>query len=99
LVRIAGVDRVKGSDPFLPCLGIPDDKFEILDQAFKAGKTVLLMHCGNDNPEVWRQVWVGRAQSLCSPCIEKLQAHISSLINVINEEKTNESTNDTPQMS
>ena len=42
-------------------LGIPDDKLAILHQAIMDGKTVLLMHCGNDDPEVWHQrvVWTG----------------------------------------
>ncbi len=36
-------------------LGIPDDKLQILHQAIMDGKTVLLVHCGKDDPEVWRQ--------------------------------------------
>ncbi|HUX31849.1 MAG TPA: hypothetical protein VMV78_14670 [Thiobacillus sp.] len=42
-------------------LGIPDDKLKILHQAIMDGKTVLLMHCGNDDPEAWRQrlSWTG----------------------------------------
>ena len=42
-------------------LGIPEDKLKILHQGIIAGKTVLLMHCGNDDPEVWRQrlAWTG----------------------------------------
>ncbi len=42
-------------------LGIPADKLEILHQAIMDGKTVLLMHCGNGAPEVWRQrlAWIG----------------------------------------
>ena len=42
-------------------LGIPDDKLAILHQAIMDGKTVLLMHCGNDDPETWRRrlAWTG----------------------------------------
>lgn len=42
-------------------VGIPEDKLETLHQAIMHGKTVLLMHCGNDDPEVWQQrlVWTG----------------------------------------
>ncbi len=36
-------------------IGIPEDKLEILHQAVMDGKTVLLMHCGNDDPEIWKQ--------------------------------------------
>jgi len=36
-------------------LGIPDDKLQLLHQAIMDGKTVLLIHCGKDNPEPWRQ--------------------------------------------
>jgi len=42
-------------------LDIPDDKLQLLHQAVMDGKTVLLMHCGDDNPVVWRQrlAWTG----------------------------------------
>ena len=42
-------------------LGIPDDKLAILHQAVMDGKTVMLMHCGKDDPEVWRRrlAWTG----------------------------------------
>lgn len=42
-------------------LGIPVDKLEILHQAIMDGKTVLLMHCGNEDPAFWRQrlAWTG----------------------------------------
>lgn len=42
-------------------LGIPADKLEILHAAIMEGKTVLLMHCGHDDPETWRrrQSWTG----------------------------------------
>lgn len=36
-------------------LGIPDDKLQILHQAIMDGKTVLLIHCGKDDPATWRQ--------------------------------------------
>ena len=42
-------------------LGIPEDKLSTLHQAVMDGKTVMLMHCGNDDPAVWRQrlLWTG----------------------------------------
>ncbi len=42
-------------------LGIPEDKLEILHQAVMDGKTVVLFHCGNDDPEAWRRrlAWKG----------------------------------------
>lgn len=42
-------------------LDIPDDKLQILHQAVMDGKTVMLIHCGADNPQVWRQrlTWTG----------------------------------------
>jgi hypothetical protein len=48
-------------------LGIPDDKLEMLHQAVMDGKTVLLMHCGRDDPEAWRQrmLWRG-ADPVCT---------------------------------
>lgn len=36
-------------------IGIPPDKLEILHQAIMDGNAVLLMHCGYDDPELWRQ--------------------------------------------
>jgi hypothetical protein len=41
--------------------GIPEDKLEILHQAIMDGKTVLILHCGYDNPEAWQQrlIWTG----------------------------------------
>mgnify|MGYP006899569864 CR=1 FL=1 len=44
-------------------IGIPEDKLELLHQAVMGGKTVLLMHCGNDDPETWRKrmEWKGAA--------------------------------------
>jgi hypothetical protein len=42
-------------------IGIPEDKLEILHQAVMDGKTVVLIHCGNDDPEFWRRrlAWKG----------------------------------------
>jgi len=42
-------------------LGIPEDKLVILHQAVMDGETVVLMHCGNDDPETWRRrlAWEG----------------------------------------
>lgn len=42
-------------------IGIPGDKLEILHQAVMDGKTVVLIHCGNDDPEFWRSrlAWKG----------------------------------------
>jgi uncharacterized membrane protein len=50
-------------------VGIPEDKLEFLHQAVMDGKTVLLMHCGNDDPEAWRQrmVWKGAAPVFTLP--------------------------------
>jgi len=36
-------------------IGIPVDKLELLHQAIMDGDTVVLMHCGFDDPELWRQ--------------------------------------------
>ena len=36
-------------------IGIPTNKLDILHQAIMDGDTVVLMHCGFDDPEVWRQ--------------------------------------------
>jgi len=36
-------------------LGIPDDKLQVLHQAIMDGKTVLLIHSGKDDPEIWRR--------------------------------------------
>jgi len=50
-------------------LGIPEDKLNILHQAVMDGKTVLLLHCGNDDPEFWRQrlAWQGADPILTMP--------------------------------
>lgn len=42
-------------------LGIPEDKLATLHQAVMAGKTVVLMHCGDDDPKYWQQrlAWNG----------------------------------------
>jgi hypothetical protein len=42
-------------------LDIPDDKLQILHQAVMDGKTVMLVHCGADDPVLWRQhlAWTG----------------------------------------
>ncbi|MEJ2362083.1 MAG: hypothetical protein P8Z75_11760 [Gammaproteobacteria bacterium] len=42
-------------------LDIPDDKLDILHQAVMDGKTVMLLHCGEDDPEMWfrRLGWSG----------------------------------------
>jgi hypothetical protein len=50
-------------------LGIPEDKLVILHQAIMDGKTVLLMHCGDDNPEVWRRrlAWNGADPIVAMP--------------------------------
>ena len=41
-------------------LGFPEDKLNLLHQAVMDGKTVLLMHCGIKDPEVWRQHLVSK---------------------------------------
>jgi len=50
-------------------LGIPEDKLNILHQAVMDGKTVLLMHCGYDDPQVWSQrlAWKGADPVLTMP--------------------------------
>ncbi|SMP61097.1 hypothetical protein SAMN06265222_10746 [Neorhodopirellula lusitana] len=50
-------------------VGIPDDKLDVLHQAIVDGKTVVLLHCGNDDPETWRQrfIWDGGAPVLVMP--------------------------------
>ena len=42
-------------------MGIPEDKLAILHQAVMDGKTLVLIHCGKDDPEFWRQrlAWNG----------------------------------------
>ncbi len=42
-------------------LGIPEAKLDALHQAIMDGKTVLLVQCGNDDPQSWRQrlTWTG----------------------------------------
>jgi len=42
-------------------IGIPANKLDLLHQAIMNGDTVLLMHCGYDDPELWRQrlTWKG----------------------------------------
>jgi len=49
--------------------GIPEDKLEILHQAVMDGKTLVLMHCGNDDPEFWRRrlAWKGANPVLSMP--------------------------------
>jgi hypothetical protein len=50
-------------------LDIPEDKLAILHQAIMDGKTVLVMHCGNDDPEAWRRrlTWNGADPVLVMP--------------------------------
>ncbi|HUX89429.1 MAG TPA: hypothetical protein VMV48_01905 [Gallionellaceae bacterium] len=36
-------------------IGIPEDKLDVLHQAVMDGKTLVLIHCGSDDPEVWRR--------------------------------------------
>jgi hypothetical protein len=42
-------------------LGIPEAKLKSLHQAVMDGRTILLLHCANEDPQVWRQrlVWTG----------------------------------------
>ena len=42
-------------------LGIPEEKLEVLHQAVMDGKTVMLMHCGHNDPKLWQQrlAWDG----------------------------------------
>jgi hypothetical protein len=50
-------------------LDIPQDKLEILHQAVMEGKTLVLIHCGSDDPEFWRQrlAWKGANPVLSMP--------------------------------
>lgn len=50
-------------------IGIPEDKLEILHQAVMDGKTLLLIHCGDDDPEFWKQrlSWEGADPVLTMP--------------------------------
>jgi len=50
-------------------MNIAEDKLQILHQAIMDGKTVLLMNCGNDTPEIWRQrlEWKGADPVLTMP--------------------------------
>jgi hypothetical protein len=50
-------------------IGIPDDKIEILHQAAMDGHTLVLINCGNDAPEFWRQrlSWEGANPVLTMP--------------------------------
>lgn len=36
-------------------IGIPEEKLDVLHQAVMDGKTLVLIHCGSDDPEVWRR--------------------------------------------
>lgn len=36
-------------------MGIPEEKLELLHKAIMDGKTVLILHCGADDPMVWQQ--------------------------------------------
>jgi hypothetical protein len=42
-------------------VGMPEDKLEALHQAIMDGKTVLILHCGADDPVMWQQriKWYG----------------------------------------
>jgi hypothetical protein len=50
-------------------LGIPEDKLALLHQAVMDGKTVLLLHCGLDDPADWhrRLAWTGADPVLTMP--------------------------------
>jgi hypothetical protein len=49
--------------------GIPEDKLEELHQAIMDGKTLLILHCGDDDPEQWRRKlrWEGADPVLTLP--------------------------------
>lgn len=49
--------------------GIPEDKLATLHQAVMDGKTVVLLHCGDDGPEAWRRrmAWSGADSVLTMP--------------------------------
>jgi len=50
-------------------VGIPENKLEQLHEAIMQGKTVVLMHCGNEDPESWqkRLNWEGADPVLIMP--------------------------------
>ncbi len=49
--------------------GIPEDKLEVRHQAVIDGKTLVLLHCGHDDPEFWRRrlAWKGANPVLSMP--------------------------------
>ncbi len=49
--------------------GIPEEKLEVLHQAVMDGKTLVLLHCGKDDPEFWRRrlAWKGANPVLSLP--------------------------------
>ncbi len=48
---------------------VPQDKLAMLHQAIVDGKTLVLLNCGGDNPELWRQrlTWRGADPVLTMP--------------------------------
>jgi hypothetical protein len=49
--------------------GIPEDKLEELHQAIMDGKTLLILHCGDDDPQQWLRKlrWEGADPVLTLP--------------------------------
>lgn len=66
MVGAAAVTRVTIA---LHRAGIPEDKLESLHQAIMDGKTLLILHCGYDDPESWRRrlKWNGADPVLTLP--------------------------------
>ncbi|EAU54840.1 hypothetical protein [Mariprofundus ferrooxydans] len=50
-------------------MGLPEEKLDTLHQAIMDGKTVVIMHCGYDDPDTWRQrlSWNGADPVLVMP--------------------------------
>ncbi len=50
-------------------LGIPEEKLQVLHQAVMDGKTLVLIHCGKDDPEFWRRrlAWKGADPVISMP--------------------------------
>ena len=49
--------------------GIPESKLDALHQAIMDGRTLLILHCGADDPKTWRQRlrWQGADPVLTLP--------------------------------
>lgn len=50
-------------------MGVPESKLDELHQAVMQGKTLLILHCGDDDPQVWQQKmrWEGAEPVMTLP--------------------------------